>query len=86
MHPPALLPPTFSPDGENRTESEKEDVVDILRTGMIKKTRKPHMCCGCDEPIPVGSACRFQVNTFDGLGTSYWHDSDECEKAACEEV
>jgi len=30
MHPPALLPPTFSPDGENRTESEKEDVVDKL--------------------------------------------------------
>jgi hypothetical protein len=54
----------------------------ILREGIRKKTRRIHECCKCDNLIPKGSECHFQVN--DGgqewdFGTCYWHK--ECNDA-----
>ena len=37
----------------------------------IARTRKPHRCCWCDEPIPQGSPARYMAG--------YWHD--ECQQA-----
>jgi hypothetical protein len=55
----------------------------VFREGKIKKTRKPHRCCGCGRIIPVGKTVRYQVNTYDDrLGTAYWHGSNECEESA----
>ena len=47
----------------------------------IKRTTKPHHCCWCAEPIPVGSSLWLATAADDqGLSSSYWHD--ECHEAA----
>lgn len=53
----------------------------ILNEGEIKKTRKVHQCCVCGEFIEKGSSCYWQTNTYDGIGTAYWHlycDPKDC--------
>jgi len=56
--------------------------MEILRNGTIKKTRKPHVCCGCGKVIETGSTCLYQVNTSSDFGTVYLHEDDECIDAA----
>lgn len=47
----------------------------------VQRTKKPHYCCWCAEPIPVGSSVwRDTVADPLGLYTHYWHD--ECHAAA----
>jgi len=57
----------------------------ILGEGKVKKTRKAHHCCVCEERIDVGSTCHWQTNDGFGeadFGTAYWHeDCDEREIA-----
>jgi hypothetical protein len=50
-----------------------------LDSRTIKKTRKPHRCDWCNEPIEVGSSCEYRVYIFDGFGTDYMHP--ECNEA-----
>ena len=45
----------------------------VLNEGRIDRTRTNHRCCVCDEVIEKGSSCFWQTNTFDNIGTAYWH-------------
>ena len=54
-------------------------MTDIIEEIEVKKTRKPHMCFGCLEIIPVGSPAHVQVNNDMGIWRIYTHP-------ACEEI
>jgi hypothetical protein len=47
----------------------------------VRRTKKPHRCCWCAEPIPAGSSVwRDTAANEQGLFSGYWHD--ECYAAA----
>ena len=55
-------------------------MTDIIEEIEVKKTRKPHMCFGCLEIIPVGSPAHLCVSSDTGtICRSYTH-------AACETI
>ncbi len=59
--------------------------MDILRDGIVK-TRKDHICHGCNEMIPKGTSVYRQTNVDGEIYTLYICDKcrEWCKKRDCQ--
>lgn len=52
--------------GYDPEDCDQGDPCQVWSEGRVKRTRKPHRCCECNDAIPPGSACCYASHLCDG--------------------
>jgi hypothetical protein len=54
--------------------------IQIIRQGVVKKTRRDHRCYDCGHVISAGSSCWSETLRYDSVYTLWYHE--DCRRAS----